>query len=312
MKIETRPLLSICIPTYNRCTFLQTSLERIFNEVIGFENELELLISDNHSSDETPKVVENMIQKGLALNYIRNESNLGPDLNFVQCFRKASGKYIWILGDDDFIKRGVLAEILKILRSNELGLLCIENSSNDEICFSKYDKVEDCLRHISYYITFISGHIVNSKSINLTCYEKYIGSFFIQIPFYVTAMLTVKTNAVLKLDAMDCAAASSSNGGFNFFQVYISNYLLIWKNYLEQGAISKKMYLYLKKDIFCNFHILYITNLLVRKNVGNFYIDKAWNIIFKNYGLKFYFYVCFAKLSIKVLKKAINFKHIHV
>lgn len=46
------PLLSICIPTYNRAKFLNESLFRFQREFVNLDFNVELLVSDNHSIEE--------------------------------------------------------------------------------------------------------------------------------------------------------------------------------------------------------------------------------------------------------------------
>ena len=105
-----RPLLTIAIPTYNRSGFLAQLLEILAPQLAG-ESRVELIISDNASPDDTPEVVASFREKGLALIYRRNETNIGPDANFLQCFEQARGEYLWLFGDDDIILPGGIRNI---------------------------------------------------------------------------------------------------------------------------------------------------------------------------------------------------------
>ena len=96
--MSEQPLLTLCIPTFNRAPFLDILLSKIEKQTGEFVNIrfLELIVSDNCSNDNTSQIVHKYLNKGLAITYIRNDSNLGMDGNFVQCFKKATGKYIWL------------------------------------------------------------------------------------------------------------------------------------------------------------------------------------------------------------------------
>lgn len=50
-----QPLLSICIPTFNRCDILNDTLKSIINDE-AFDDDIEIVISDNFSSDSTEYV----------------------------------------------------------------------------------------------------------------------------------------------------------------------------------------------------------------------------------------------------------------
>jgi glycosyltransferase involved in cell wall biosynthesis len=75
------PLLSICIPTYNREKYLQECLESIVHQE-GFNiNDIEIVISDNASQDGTTKLVESFKQKYPNIQYFRNAENIGAIRN---------------------------------------------------------------------------------------------------------------------------------------------------------------------------------------------------------------------------------------
>src|SRR5579859_7609105 len=122
----TKPLLTIAIPTYNRAPYLKELLLVLFDQLLD-EPRFELMISDNATSDETPAVVDEFVKQGLQLRYIRNQTNIGPDANFLQCFEKARGKYVWILGDDDLVLPGAIALVLSSLSQDEYDLVYLSH-----------------------------------------------------------------------------------------------------------------------------------------------------------------------------------------
>ena len=115
----SKPLLTIAVPTYNRAWCLRELLPLLVDQLTD-EPRIELLISDNASSDDTPSVVGEAAAQGLRARYIRNDQNVGPDANFLQCFEQARGKYVWLFSDDDLIVPGGLAKILKYCEAAEL------------------------------------------------------------------------------------------------------------------------------------------------------------------------------------------------
>jgi glycosyltransferase involved in cell wall biosynthesis len=87
--------------------------------------EVELLIFDNASPDETSAVVKESVDRGLRCRYIRRTENIGPDGNFLDCYNKAAGKFLWIFGDDDVILPGCLARILEVLQMPGVDLVFV-------------------------------------------------------------------------------------------------------------------------------------------------------------------------------------------
>lgn len=108
-----QPLLSICIPTYNRCRYLPETLDSILSQATP---EVEIVISDNASTDATQKVVAEYTTKYKNIYYERAESNKGPDANFLRVVSLAKGDYCWLLSDDDTVKPGSISKILQEIR----------------------------------------------------------------------------------------------------------------------------------------------------------------------------------------------------
>lgn len=110
-----KPVLSICIPTYNRCHYLVETLESI---LLQMTPGVEIIISDNASNDETASVVSEYTKKHSNVRYSCAEKNCGPDANFLRVVSLALGEYCWLLSDDDTIKPGAISTILMEIQGN--------------------------------------------------------------------------------------------------------------------------------------------------------------------------------------------------
>ena len=108
----SQPLLSICIPTYNRARFLRVCLDSVFFQ---FSDEKLKDVSDNASPDSTEALVLGYQKTFPQLKYFRNPENIGFGLNLVNSVTKAAGKYGWYLGDDDALAPGCLKYITEML-----------------------------------------------------------------------------------------------------------------------------------------------------------------------------------------------------
>lgn len=107
------PLVSICIPTYNRSALLARHLEHL----AGFGMELEVVVSDNFSSDDTPAVAESFARRFAAFRYLRLPGRMHPHRCWDSCLRGATGDYVYALGDDDLVVEAGLAELLEYMRA---------------------------------------------------------------------------------------------------------------------------------------------------------------------------------------------------
>lgn len=131
--------ISFNIPTYNRAKYLKQNLEILTAQIkeLHKENEVEINISDNASTDETKLVSEACIASNpqLQISYHCNEKNLGPDSNFITAMHLAKGEYSLLWGDDDFLKEGGLARVFELTEYGDRNDVQIMLSST-----SIYDK----------------------------------------------------------------------------------------------------------------------------------------------------------------------------
>ncbi len=113
-----KPILSICIPTYNRAEMLKLMLQSLVPQVAELGEDVELVISDNCSPDHTQEVIEWAKQFG-QFRYFRNTENIGACRNGMCLVNEyATGAFCWCLGDDDMVVKGKLKKIVGIIKAN--------------------------------------------------------------------------------------------------------------------------------------------------------------------------------------------------
>lgn len=168
--------LSITIPTYARAAHLTQLLNALVVELAGLEDRVEVLVSDNASPDDTPTVCADFVRRFPSARIIRNDENLGADRNMVQCFTLATGDYLWILGDDDIPKAGVVAKLLALLDTEAPDLLVMASEWHPVIKSAyqgpaievlDYHRLNRCdfAKATHVWLTFISGVIVRKATL---------------------------------------------------------------------------------------------------------------------------------------------------
>ena len=117
--MEKKPLLSICIPTYNRDKFLDEAIESVISQITkDIKDKVELCISDNASTDNTDKVIEKWkLRSPINIIYHKNKDNLGADRNYLKVIEIANGEYCWFLGSDDRIENDGLKYVLTMIEN---------------------------------------------------------------------------------------------------------------------------------------------------------------------------------------------------
>jgi len=181
------PLLSICIPTYNRSLFLRESLTSVYGAISGFEDQVGVLVSDNASTDNTTAVVSEFQHRYPGLRYNRNPVNV-IDKNFFIAAGLARGRYVWVFADDDLMQQDAVGRVLKeIAHGYNLLILNFSIWNNDfsvmlkEIFFStsedrSFTDQNEFLRHFSIKAQLLSSVVVR-KDVLFTLpegeYEKF-------------------------------------------------------------------------------------------------------------------------------------------
>ncbi len=104
------PLLSICIPTYNRASFIGATLESILSQLTSLT---EIVIVDGGSTDGTAEVVGRYVEHDPRIRYVRKDSNSGVDRDMDASVRLAHGEYCWLVSSDDLILPGAIRRVLR-------------------------------------------------------------------------------------------------------------------------------------------------------------------------------------------------------
>ena len=105
-------MISIIIPAYNYARFLPSAINSVLQQNI---NDVEIIICDDCSTDETRSISEIYANADSRIKYIRNDKNLGATGNINQGIKRASGDYVVLLGADDMLVPGSLQKLKGIL-----------------------------------------------------------------------------------------------------------------------------------------------------------------------------------------------------
>jgi glycosyltransferase involved in cell wall biosynthesis len=113
-------LISVCLPTRNGAGRVESVVRSI--QAQDHAN-LELIISDNASSDGTEDVCRELAKADERIVYVRHQENVGLLNNFVSAMHKASGAYFRWVGDDDWLSPHCLSRCLEEFHADERRIL---------------------------------------------------------------------------------------------------------------------------------------------------------------------------------------------
>lgn len=113
-------LLSICIPAYNRPVWFERALRSIVVNSTEYQQYIEVIISDDSDNNECDKVASKILTPlNISYRYIHNQPKLGMAANWNHAIQLASGKYILVLHDDDFLLQDAIEKIIKAINNTQ-------------------------------------------------------------------------------------------------------------------------------------------------------------------------------------------------
>ena len=218
--IRKQPLLTIAVPTYNGAKTIRDMMDIMLPQVT---DEMEVLVSDNCSTDKTPEIIHEYQKKYGFIRYIRNEENLGADGNFLQCLQKASGDFVMLISDDDIIVEDALGKILSFLKNNpDISLAYLESVAfkdkykgvskchgykflnpveEDRWTYSKKEFLHYCQRLFGFTSSYVWS---TSRLKEIDCPEQYFGTYFLQA--YMNILCSNKETDKLGIIGGPCIA----------------------------------------------------------------------------------------------------------
>lgn len=163
-----------------------------------YEN-LEVLVSDNASEDNTSQVISSFSDK--RLRYLRNEKNLGLERNVLKLLENASGDYLFFLTDDDLLNKNAVPETIRIItKYPDVGIILSALNILD-------DKTNKLLKDYTFYgrdnlfkpgneamlAMFNASHIISRitikrEIIDIEGYKRHLDSLYPQMYLIGSAM----------------------------------------------------------------------------------------------------------------------------
>jgi glycosyltransferase involved in cell wall biosynthesis len=115
-----QPKVSVLIPVYNRAALVGRSIESARAQTHA---NLEIVVSDNASTDGTWEAVNRLALADPRIRPLRNETNFGPTRNWIRGLAECTGDFVKILWSDDWLEPSCIEELLHPMADQpEVGL----------------------------------------------------------------------------------------------------------------------------------------------------------------------------------------------
>lgn len=231
------PIISIAIPTYNRSRRLEDTLTRLSTHPEIFEDWVEVVVSDNASTDNTPEIVAAFSERtGKAVRFGRNASNVGIDGNIHAVSHLATGRYLLLMSDDDLLLPGSLTRLRELVQATPDLLFCFVNGGSFQGTYDPSAKLpplvplsqplvtrdpNELLTTIGVWSTFISSFFVERQAWqNVPAPESFIGSD-IYLTHVLFRLLVAERGRTCVITSEQLLAARGEYGGsFRVFHAF--------------------------------------------------------------------------------------------
>ena len=250
------PLLTIVVPTYNRAENLGLLLGALRAELNGLESQVQVLVSDNASTDQTPEITGAMARDWDALTVQRHIINLGPDGNFCSGVHRVTTRYFWIIGDDDCPKSGVIAKILRLLSERQPALVYMQSEWLNPITGPEqgtpvgdldveWMEAEIFAKSVHVWVTFISGMVIDKTRLESALGKNKIERFnqtnLVQLGWIFPLLMTGGPFAFIR---NKCILATSDNsGGYKLLTVFGVNFTRITRESFGKESVLTRLFI---------------------------------------------------------------------
>jgi abequosyltransferase len=198
--MTTAPLLTICIPTYNRADCLRALLDVLQAELTTQPGLVRVVIGDNGSTDVTPEITRAFAAQVPDTRVLRHAQNLGPDENFCRCIAEVETEYFWIIGDDDLPQRGLISVLLTMLKQASPDLVYINSKDMDAVTGADREALRSealdaaildrrafaSLIHVG--MTFVSGCVIRRQFAPDAALRRFTGTHLVQLGWVFGAL----------------------------------------------------------------------------------------------------------------------------
>lgn len=299
-----KPILSICIPTYNRAAILSKTLISITKQKVFLNSDdVEIVVSDNCSTDNTAEIVSVFMNKYKdKIKYFRNETNIN-DLNFEKVIALSTGSFSKLHNDSLLMKKNTLEYVVGLVKENlSAKPLMFFLNNNKKISKSNCNDLDEFISEVSYHSTWIGGFGIWREDYDkLKDFSRFSNLQLTQVDVLFRIIASGKKVVIVNNKLFE-GVNVKKKGGYNIAEVFGQNYLSICNIFLQSGHLSKKV-LDKEKKILLKKHI--IPYFFDFENKYSFYKNGYFKYL-KDYHYNLYFYSSF--ITIGFLKLINKFK----
>jgi len=303
--MENNLILSICIPTYNRAIYLEKTIHSIVNQKRFQETEdVEIVISDNCSEDNTEDISRKYTDiYGQKIRYYRTQTTINAGANLEKVLSLGKGVFLKSNNDTLIHHEDTLNRIIEVINQNidNKDIIFFSNGTLKNTTQLHCDDLNSFIKNVSFYSTWIICFGIWKKDFEKIDNFNTIAKTLL-INDVLFQLISLKKSVFIDNTKIFDTVNAKSKGGYNIYQVFVTNYLGTLEKYKKKNQISRITLFNEKSKLLIHFLIPWTLILLGDKTNYTFDQRGALSIIFKKYRFHPIFYISVAYLFLRKLQ----------
>lgn len=283
--METKqPLLSICIPTYNRAKVLKDCLKSIV-QAEGFSNEVEIVISDNCSTDETQQVCEFFSREYQNIKYFRNNANIGFSRNFLHVLECGTGAFLKISNDYNIFRKCSISFLLETIKKHiqDKPVLYFGNQARSKHSYST-SSFDEFLIHERMGPGWISNYGYWKTDFEIFEKDSCKDSWFPQLEWLIQSCSKKRTIFCYNEPLFITNNIKVNTATYNCVEVHVMNYLSPLKGLCDANLIRSDTFEEVERDcLYCCCWMI-MRSIFLKPIYFKSSTNNGWTILKEHFG----------------------------
>lgn len=240
-----RPLISICVPTLNRADVITKMLDSILLNPAYSPDKIEIVISDNASTDNTEEVIHHYQEKYQGIVYHRNSSNIGMMGNFQKVLELGNGEFLKYNNDYSIFTSHGLKDLIECVEKNkkEKPVLYFNNNVKHPLKTTVLNSIDSVVENQNAHMSWLGCYGYWREDFNtIEDKERMFHTLFCQVDWFLRILQKKKKCVVCATDFTYRESFEKKQGGYNFIKIQVGGYSEIFKPYVKIGELRKATY----------------------------------------------------------------------
>ena len=264
--VADKYLVSICIPTCNRAPYLRKCLDSLVCQPEFLNGMVEIVISDNASTDNTGDLVKKYTKKYTNITYHRNVVNMGfinGDVNFAVAMQSGHGILRKLGGDTRIYKEGSLKYFCEISRrwkeSRPVIYFSNGNMRGNVQEMEEIVTMDGFLHGASFWLTWIDTVCLwEEECKDLVSFAEKSKTGFWFVEKTVELMEQKKHVIFFNQNVIEGMVVKKKDISYGIFGVFYDKFLGIFRPMVGRGVITQNCFDYLEKDLLFGFFLYFV------------------------------------------------------